>query len=198
MLELSEDLVHDSGGQQNFAMGNRLRAIAADRTVERFDQMLHAGLHMKILARKSSEVSGHVRTILLCQCQWGSEFLEITFEFGASKVDQRLLILIENQTVLQAIDAELMKRWPHLRGKSEVGCSSIKFRNHRSQLVHDLGFAQFSEKWTSEAMRHDLRRVGAQILRNAGNTVTDDVLQQLSRQPAHPVRLVPEKRARVG
>src|SRR2546425_4120951 len=53
------------------------------------------------------------------------ELLSVALEPGAAKLDQCLLILIENQTVVRAVDTKLMELRAHLRGESKIGGEEI-------------------------------------------------------------------------
>lgn len=49
---LLKDGIHDSGREQDFTVRYGDRSIFPDRAVERFDQVLHAGVHVEIAAEK--------------------------------------------------------------------------------------------------------------------------------------------------
>src|SRR5260370_13525799 len=51
-IELSEDLVHNSGRQKNLTVRNRQRSALNDRSVEGLDQDFHARLHVEVPCQK--------------------------------------------------------------------------------------------------------------------------------------------------
>src|SRR5439155_25211190 len=112
-----------------------------------------------------------------------------------AQLNKCLLILVDHNAILVDIDAKLMKRWPHLRRKREIGCGALFITEGDPQLIDDFGFTSALEKRTYESIRHDLRRLAGQELRDSGNAVADDILQQFSWQPTNPVSLVAEKRS---
>src|ERR1051326_1641598 len=115
--------------------------------------------------------------MLLCKHHGRNERLAGAGVPRPLKVDHRLLILIENQTVLRAIDTKLMNRGTHLRGESEVSRGARLFGDDDSHLVDDLAFAQALKKRTGEPMRNYPRRIAGQKLRDPGDAVTYDILQ---------------------
>ena len=196
-IELGKDRVHDSGSQKNLPIWDGQRSAFHDGPVKRLDQILHAGLHVEVPCQKSPQVRDQVSEILLCDGHRRDEMLDVALEPRAAKLDERLLILIENKTVLRAIDTKLMERGTHLRRESEIGRRPLLFANDNSQFIDDFVLAHALEKRTRESIRDHLGRFAGQELRDPGNAVADDILQQFSWQPANPVSFVAKKRARI-
>ena len=88
--------------------------FVSDGPVEGFDQVLHAGPQVEVLCQKTAQVRSQVPEVLLREYHRRNELLGITLERGAAQLDQRFVILIEDETVLCAIDAKLMERGTHL------------------------------------------------------------------------------------
>src|SRR5216110_11505 len=93
---------------------NGYRSCFNDRTVERFDQILHTGVHVEILCQESSDVPDRVFEMLLGEHQGGDELLQMALKSLPTELDHGLLIVIKNKTVLRSIDSKLMKRRTHL------------------------------------------------------------------------------------
>ena len=108
------------------------------------------------------------------------------------------MILIEQESVRRAVQAELVLLWAHLRRKREIGSGSLVLGDNDSQLVDDFGFADSPEERTCKGIRDYLRRLADEMLGDSSYPVADDVMQQLTRQFADPVLLVAEERSRVS
>src|SRR5213594_3329050 len=106
--------------------------------------------------------------MLLRENHRGNELLDVALEPPASKLDQCLLILINDKTVFRAIDTELMDRGTHLRREGEIGCGAFFFANDDSKFIHYLAFAHPLEKRADKAVCDHLRRIGGQKLRDPG------------------------------
>src|SRR6266446_2211015 len=195
--ELSEDSVHDSGRQKNFSIGDRQRGVFSDGMIKRFDQILHAGLHVEVPCQKSPAICDRASEILLGSSHRRDEVFEVALKSGPPKLNQGFMILIKDKTVCRTVNPKLMERWTHLRRESEIGCGAPFFTDDDSQLIDDFGFAHTSEKWTHKPMSDYVGRVACQVLGDPGDTMADNILQQFPRQPADPVALVAEKRSRV-
>src|SRR5438270_5633735 len=109
-----KDGVHDSGSEQDFAIRNGQGSILTDRTVEGFNQILYAGIHMEVPSQEQSYVSEEVSEMLFRKQHWGNEVVGVTLEFRAPKPEHDFVILIENETILWAVDAKLVKQRAHL------------------------------------------------------------------------------------
>ena len=108
-LQFHEDRIHNPCGSQNLVMGDRVRSAICDSPVERFYQILHAGLHMEIARCEQPEVREKTLQILVRHDHGRHECFGVALELLAPKHDQRLLILIQNEAVLRAINTELMQ-----------------------------------------------------------------------------------------
>src|SRR5437867_632248 len=87
-----------------------------------------------------------------------------------------------------------MERRAHLTREREEGCYAVVAGDYHSELVHDLLFARFPKSRAYKSVREYLRRVGVKKLRDPGNPVADDVVQQSARKLAHPMLPVPQER----
>src|SRR5207247_5263652 len=83
------------------------------------------------------------------------------------------------------------------RRKGEVGRRAFLLGDNHSKLIDDVVFVDAFEHWTHESVRHHMRSVARKELRNPGDAMTDDVVQELAGQPAYPVLLVAKERAPV-
>ena len=155
--------------------------------IEGFDQILHAGLHVEVPRQKCSQICDQVSEMLPCHHDRGNEHLKIAFVSVSSQLDECLCILIQNKTVLRAIDAKLVEVGAHLRGESEIGGRAFLFSNNDSEFIDDFAFAHALKKRTYKAICDYFRRVAAQKLRDSGNAVADNILQQFPRQPPNPM-----------
>src|ERR1700730_4562033 len=79
-IELSKDCVHDSGRKEDFSVRNGGRCVFNDRTVEGFDQIFHAGLHVEVIFKKRSNIRLRIPKILLSKYQRREEFFGIALE----------------------------------------------------------------------------------------------------------------------
>src|SRR2546427_554409 len=138
--ELLKDRVHDSGGEQNLPIGYRHRRPVGNRTVEGLDQVPHAGVHVKVSCQKSPQVPDGVSDVLFRKYHRRDELVDVARELPAAKLDQCLVILIENQTILGTIDTKLMDRGTYLRGEGEIG-RALLFTNEDPEFIDDVGFA---------------------------------------------------------
>src|SRR5260370_496068 len=127
----------------------------------------------------------------------GDKLLKVTLVSAATQLDQRLLILVQNQPVLSAIDTELMERGTHLRGKSKVCGGAVLIGNDNPQLIHDVALAHTLEERTRKPACDYLGRITGQELGDAGNTMANDVVQKLAGESADPVLLVAQERSRI-
>src|SRR6267378_6938587 len=196
--ELVKDGVHDSRREEDFPIRNGQRSALDNRVVERFDQILHAGLHMEVPRQKRLCIRDDVFQVLRCEHYRGNELLRVALEPGAAKPDECLLILVKNEAVLRTVDTKLVKRGTHLRRKGEVRGVLVVVGDNHPQLVDNVGFAHAFQEGTDDAMRDYSGRVGGQVLRDPGNPVADDIVQESARQPANPMSLVGEERRGVS
>src|SRR5260370_35786183 len=125
----------------------------------------------------------------------GDNLLKVAFVPAATQPDQRLLILVQNQPVLSAINSELMERGTHLRGESKVCGGAILIGDDDPQLIHDAALAHAPEEATRKPIRYYPGRLAGQELGDAGNAVADDVVQQFAGEFADPVLLVAHERS---
>src|SRR6266850_4665416 len=63
-VELCEDVIHDSGGQKDFAVRDWHLGSFNDRSIERLDQIFHARLHVEISCQESLQIRCQVPEIL--------------------------------------------------------------------------------------------------------------------------------------
>src|SRR5215469_12956153 len=198
LIQLRKNCVHDLDGQKNFAIRNWFSSAFQDGPVERFDQVFHTRLHMEVSGQKSSQIRAEISEVLLGQANRRDKFLSVADISLPAKPDEGLLILIQNQAILLPIDAELMESRSHLRRKSKIGGGAFFVTDDHSQLIDDFAFAPALKSRTGEPKSDHLRRVTGQELRNSGDAMADNIVQQLSGKPANPVVFVTQKRLRVA
>ena len=109
LIDLRKDIVHDLGGEQYFPIRQRNRRIVRNGTVKGLDQVMHTGGHMEISNQKAPRILHEIPEILLCQVYRRDELLHITLVPPTSQLDQGLLVLIEDESVLRAEDTKLME-----------------------------------------------------------------------------------------
>src|SRR5205814_9981567 len=126
-----------------------------DRLVERLDQVFHAGLHVKGATEERSGIRDQIPDLLPRNRDRWDEFLAVTLASGAGHFDQRLVILIEDQTVFRTVDAKLMQRGMHLRRKREIGGRALIVGDDDAKLVDDFAFTQALELRADEPVRDD-------------------------------------------
>src|SRR5882724_13549847 len=114
ITDLVEDGVHEAGREKDFPIWDGDWRAAHDGAVEGLDQILHARLHVEIPRQERPPVRDHVPQVLAGQAHRRDELLHVALEASASERDQRFLVLDEDETVLGAIDAELMEGGTHL------------------------------------------------------------------------------------
>src|SRR5262245_20330674 len=134
LAELAEDLVHNPGGQNNFAVRNGNWLAVGDGAVERLDQVLQARLHVEVVSQESGDVLSQVPEVLSGKLQRRDELFEIALVSFPSQFNENLLILIEDETVARTVDTELVMRGAHLRREREIGRDATGFMNDDSQL----------------------------------------------------------------
>src|SRR5215469_213749 len=194
LAELAEDLIHDPGGENNFAVRNWDRLSFGDGTVERLNQVLQAGLHVEVVSQESGDVLSEIPEVLSSKLQRRNELLEIALISFPSQFNENLLILIEDETVPCTVNTELVKGGAHLRREREISGDATGFMNDDSQFINDFPLAHTLQQRAYESVRDDLRRFGGQELCDTGDAVADSILQEFPRQSANPVRLVGQKR----
>ncbi len=153
---------------------------------------------MKISLQKSTEIREDVRELLLPQLSWGDEVLGVALQSASAELNERFLIVIKNESVLCAVHAKLMKSRAHLRRKCEIGGGALFITDYDPKFVNDLAFTLAFEKRADEPMRNYVRRICSKVLRDPGNPVANDILQQLSGQSANPMPLITKESACIG
>jgi hypothetical protein len=145
---------------------------------------------MEVVGQKTPRVPAHICQILLGEGNRVYELLSMTDISLAAQLNERFLVLIENKAVLLAINSELMQSRPHLGRKSKIGSRAFVVADNDSQVIDNFLFAHAPENWTGESISHQLGSAAVDELRDPGDAVADDVLQELSRQTSHPMLLV--------
>src|SRR5215472_3609272 len=156
--------------------------------------MPHSGHRMEVSSQKRFYVASQVIDMLSRKNYGRHKSLQVACKPPSAELDHRLLIVIKNKTILASINSKLVNRRTHLRGKSEISRSAIFFIDDYSQFINDFGFAQAPEKRARKSMRRHFGRLARQELRYPGDPVTDDIVQQLPRQPANPMVPIRKKR----
>ena len=59
-IDLAEDVIHDPGGEQDFAIGDGRVRLCLDGLVEGLDQALHSRLELEVVVQEISEVLAEV------------------------------------------------------------------------------------------------------------------------------------------
>src|SRR5271165_3161865 len=113
-FKLLEHFIHDSCSQQDFSIRNWYWSTFLDRMVERFHQVLHARIHMKIAGQKQFYVCNQIAKMLFRELRRRNELIGKTFVFVASKFQEDIVILVENQPIFGTIHTQLMDRGLHL------------------------------------------------------------------------------------
>jgi hypothetical protein len=101
------------------------------------------------------------------------------------------VILVNDQTILRAVDPEFLEQRFHSGGEGEVSRSSLFLEDHNSKLIHNLGLAYRFENRTSKATCNDLGIVAGEEFRNSSDSVANDIVQQLPGQSADPMLFIP-------
>ncbi len=153
---------------------------------------------MKISLQKSTEIREDVRELLLPQLSRGDKVLGVALQSVSAELNERFLIVIKNESVLCAVHAKLMKSRAHLRRECEIGGGAFFIADYDPKFVDDLAFTLAFEKRADEPVRNYVRRICGKVLRDPGNPVANDILQQLSRQSANPMPLITEESARIA
>src|SRR5258706_346459 len=131
---------------------------------------------MKIGSQKQTQAGCPVSQVLSRKSERGDKLLEIAFVPCASQLDQSLVILVQQKAISRAVNAELMERRAHLRGKSEIRRGAIFLGDDHPELIDDLLLAFSPQGGAHETVRNHLRKISSQKLRNSRNTVTDNVV----------------------
>src|SRR6266516_7563382 len=105
--------------------------------MERLDQMLHAGIHVKVIGQKKPRVREQVSDMVLREHQRGKEFLRVTLEPLSPKLDKRLFILVEEKAALRPIDPKMIQRGAHLRREGKIGRRPPILGSDDPQLIQD-------------------------------------------------------------
>ena len=117
---------------------------------------------------------------------------------GPAELDERLLVLVENEAVLRAIESKLVKGGAHLRGEREIGRGALLFAE---MMTLSSSMISVSPMLFRRGLMNPYAITSGESvvkkLRDSGNAVADDVVQQFPRQPANPMLLVAEKRSRI-
>ena len=70
----------------------------------------------------------------------------VALELRAAKPEHNLVIVIEDETVLGAVDAKLVERGTHLGREGEIGGGPFRIRDDHSKLIHNIFFTSSLEK----------------------------------------------------
>ena len=132
---------------------------------------------MQVTGQERPRAADQVLEILRRKNHRRDKLLSVALEPPASKLDQRLLVLIKKQAVLRAIDTKLMQRGTHLRREGKVGGRALLFIDDDSQFIHDLTFVDPLQKGADKTVRDHLRRIARQKLRDRGDAVAHRVVQ---------------------
>ena len=100
----------------------------------------------KSLARNNLAFPSRLLDVLSRKQQRGNKVVGIALELRAPKAQQDFVILVENKTVLRAVDPKIMERGPHLGRESEIRRGPLLFADDHPKLIHDLSFAYALEK----------------------------------------------------
>ena len=106
--------------------------------------------------------------------------------------------MIDNERVARAEDPQLVESGPELSGKAKVGSSAAAISYHHSQLVEHLGGTEAAKAGALVRRRHNFLQFIIKELRELGDAVADDVMQQLTRQLPHPMCAAAQHRTDVA
>src|SRR5215468_2153890 len=105
---------------------------------------------MEVASQKSSQIRAEISEVLLGEANRRDKFFSVADVPLPAKSDEGLLILIQNQTILLPIDAELMESRSHLRRKRKVGGGAFLVADDDSQFIDDFPFASALESRAGE------------------------------------------------
>src|SRR5437867_11962523 len=95
------------------------------------------------------------------------EFLAVTLEAAATDLDERVLIVIQDQSVRRSEDPEMMERRPHLRREREIRGRSLPVVDDHAELVDDVALAGPLEQRADESVSDHGRRVASDEFRDS-------------------------------
>ena len=83
-VDLIDDGVHDPGGEQNLAVGNRYGSALADRTIKGFNEILDTGIRVEVSRQEQSNVAEQVADMLLGKQHRRNEVIRLTVKSHAA------------------------------------------------------------------------------------------------------------------
>jgi hypothetical protein len=127
--------------------------------------------------KKRPCVRSYVGNVLARDGHGHDESFRVARQPLAAQADERLVVVVEQQAVLVAIDAELVENRRHLRREREIGPDALLLTDNDPNLVDKLCFSLHSQGGTGEPERGHFERVASEELRDAGDAVADDIVQ---------------------
>ena len=95
--------------------------------------------------------------------------------------------MIDYQRVVRAENPQLVESGPKLSGKAKVGGSAAAIPNHHSQLIQHFASTEIAKAGTLVGLRYDFVQFVIKELRQLGDAMADDVMQQLTGQLPDPM-----------
>src|SRR6516164_7098922 len=97
--------------------------------------------------------------------------------FATSKLQEDVVIIIENEAIFGTVDAKFMNRRFHLRRKRKIRSRVLLVRNYNAKLIDNVGFTNAFENRAHKSVSDDVGVVGCQELCDSCDAVANDVLE---------------------
>ena len=195
IFDLAKYVIHDPRRQENFFMRERHRRFACEGIVERCNKGLQASVvrQVEVSLQESTEVLAEIAEVLLCVAERRDEVSQVALIIFVDDLDEDLMIVVDDQGILAAIEPKLMRRGTDLGRENEVGGRLSLVPDEDPDLVDDPFFSDALQEGTRESVGDHFGPVAGQELRDLADPVADDILEEGARQLPHPMIFVAEK-----
>src|ERR1700677_3424610 len=113
-VQLRENLLHDPRSSQDLGIRDRWAAVFGDRAIQAANQEFHAVAPLKIRLNELQYVSQRGSGKLLRISPLRQKVFQIAFVERSPALAQRLLLIVQDQTVLGAVQAQHVQSRAHL------------------------------------------------------------------------------------